>query len=130
MLSKYYNMFSINIMILVWLKKHTRNYSNNSRIKALYHVIFFMGGNGDNHCSWWSWWGWCWGRIRGLHTHCITYCSQLLNLARVNMLETCTNKDCGAEVEVVKEDVASAVYLIWAWYFALYDSIVSGTILF
>lgn len=29
------------------------------------------------------------------------------------MLETCTNKDCGAEVEVVKEVVASAVYLIW-----------------
>lgn len=44
---------------------------------------------------------------------CITYCNQLLNLARINMPETCTNKDCGAEVEVVKEVVASAVYLIW-----------------
>lgn len=29
---------------------------------------------------------------------CITYCNQLLNLARINMPETCTNKDCGAEV--------------------------------
>uniref|UniRef100_K1QWP4 Uncharacterized protein n=1 Tax=Magallana gigas TaxID=29159 RepID=K1QWP4_MAGGI len=46
---------------------------------------------------------------------CITYCSQLLNLARMNMPETCTNKDCGAEVEVVKEVVVSAVYLIWVW---------------
>lgn len=44
---------------------------------------------------------------------CITYCSQLLNLAKMNMPETCTKKDCGAEVEVVKEVVASAVYLIW-----------------
>lgn len=61
---------------------------------------------------------------------CITYCSQLLNLAGMNMPETCTNKDCGAEVEVVKEVVVSAVYLIWVWYFALFDSIVSGTILF
>lgn len=44
---------------------------------------------------------------------CITYCSQLLNLAKMNMPETCTSKDCGAKVEVVKEVVASAVYLTW-----------------
>lgn len=45
-----------------------------------------------------------------------TTCSRIEtreDLANMNMPETCTNKDCGAEVEVVKEVVASAVYLIW-----------------
>nr|XP_022344857.1 uncharacterized protein LOC111137607 isoform X2 [Crassostrea virginica] len=44
---------------------------------------------------------------------CITYCGQLLKLANLKMPESCTNTDCGAKVGVVKEVVASAVYLIW-----------------
>lgn len=44
---------------------------------------------------------------------CITYCSQLIDLANLNVPKFCTNKDCGTEVTVVKEVVASAVYLKW-----------------
>lgn len=48
----------------------------------------------------------------------------------MNMLEICMNKDCGVEVEVVKEVVVLVVYLIWVWYFVLYDFIVFGIIFF
>lgn len=46
------------------------------------------------------------------------------------MLEICMNKDCGVEVEVVKEVVVLVVYLIWVWYFVLFDFIVFGIIFF